>query len=63
MGVVSTVLGFSGFGFGFSAGIVIGYFLFIYVQPNDVKVETFFVLCSFMYMLHMISIGWCIVNS
>nr|CAB3454076.1 unnamed protein product [Digitaria exilis] len=38
MGVISTVLGFSGFGFGFSAGIVIGYFLFIYVQPNDVKV-------------------------
>jgi Ca2+-dependent lipid-binding protein len=37
MGVISTVLGFSGFGFGFSAGIVIGYFLFIYVQPNDVK--------------------------
>ncbi|XP_062193748.1 synaptotagmin-1-like [Phragmites australis] len=37
MGLVSTVLGFSGFGFGFSAGIVIGYFLFIYVQPTDVK--------------------------
>ncbi|RLN03282.1 synaptotagmin-1-like [Panicum miliaceum] len=37
MGVISTVLGCFGFGFGFSAGIVIGYFLFIYVQPNDVK--------------------------
>jgi hypothetical protein len=45
MGIVSTVLGFSGFGFGFSAGIVIGYFIFIYVQPTDVKVEIFF--CSF----------------
>jgi hypothetical protein len=45
MGIVSTVLGFSGFGFGFSAGIVIGYFIFIYVQPTDVKVGIFF--CSF----------------
>ena len=41
MGVVSTVLGFSGFGFGFSAGIVIGYYFFIYFQPTDVKVEYF----------------------
>jgi hypothetical protein len=45
MGIVSTVLGFSGFGFGFSAGIVIGYFIFIYVQPTEVKVGIFF--CSF----------------
>ncbi|ONM61284.1 Synaptotagmin-2 [Zea mays] len=37
MGVISTVLGFFGFGFGLSAGIVIGYFFFIYVQPTDVK--------------------------
>ncbi|BAT09180.1 Os09g0538800, partial [Oryza sativa Japonica Group] len=37
MGVISTVLGFSGFGFGFSAGIVIGYYFFIYFQPTDVK--------------------------
>ena len=48
MGVISTVLGFSGFGFGFSAGIVIGYFLFIYVQPNDVKVQTFLFVLSFL---------------
>jgi len=37
MGVVSTVLGFSGFGFGFTAGVVIGYYFFIYFQPTDVK--------------------------
>jgi len=48
MGIISTVLGFSGFGFGFSAGIVIGYFLFIYVQPNDVKVQTFLFVLSFL---------------
>ncbi|KAL6522079.1 hypothetical protein OROMI_031956 [Orobanche minor] len=37
MGVISTILGIFGFGMGFSAGLVIGYFLFIYSQPNDVK--------------------------
>ncbi|KAG1359431.1 Synaptotagmin-2 [Cocos nucifera] len=37
MGFVSTVLGFCGFGAGFLAGIVIGYYLFIYFQPTDVK--------------------------
>lgn len=41
MGVISIVFGFSGFGFEFAAGIVIGYFLFVNVQPNDVKVGTF----------------------
>lgn len=38
MGIVSTVLGFSGFGVGVSAGLVIGYYLFIFFQPTDVKV-------------------------
>uniref|UniRef100_A0A0E0JQB9 Synaptotagmin n=2 Tax=Oryza punctata TaxID=4537 RepID=A0A0E0JQB9_ORYPU len=33
----SMLIDFSGFCFGFSAGIVIGYFLFIYFQPTDVK--------------------------
>jgi len=51
MGVISTVLGFSGFGFGFSAGIVIGYFLFIYVQPTDVKVGTFLLLFCLSYCI------------
>ncbi|URE20354.1 Plant synaptotagmin [Musa troglodytarum] len=37
MGFGSTVLGLCGFGVGLSAGIVIGYFLFIYFQPSDVK--------------------------
>jgi hypothetical protein len=38
MGFISTILGFCGFGVGISAGLAIGYFLFIYFQPNDVKV-------------------------
>ncbi|KAJ4842695.1 Synaptotagmin-2 [Turnera subulata] len=37
MGFFSTIFGFFGFGVGISVGLVIGYFLFIYVQPSDVK--------------------------
>ncbi|XP_019260744.1 PREDICTED: synaptotagmin-1-like [Nicotiana attenuata] len=37
MGFVSTILGFCGFGVGISLGLVIGYYLFIYFQPCDVK--------------------------
>jgi hypothetical protein len=38
MGIVSTILGLIGFGWGISLGLVVGYFLFIYMQPTDVKV-------------------------
>ncbi|XP_020096310.1 synaptotagmin-2-like [Ananas comosus] len=37
MGFFSTLLGFFGFGIGVSLGIVVGYYLFIYFQPTDVK--------------------------
>lgn len=37
MGIVSTILGFCGFGMGISIGLLIGYYLFIYFQPTDVK--------------------------
>ncbi|KAL6982666.1 Synaptotagmin-2 [Sarracenia purpurea var. burkii] len=37
MGFVSTIMGFCGFGVGISIGLVIGYYLFIYFQPTDVK--------------------------
>ncbi|GMP64284.1 hypothetical protein CsSME_00025632 [Camellia sinensis var. sinensis] len=37
MGFFSTILGFTGFGVGVSAGLVIGYYFFIYFQPSDVK--------------------------
>uniref|UniRef100_A0A7N0UMD5 Uncharacterized protein n=1 Tax=Kalanchoe fedtschenkoi TaxID=63787 RepID=A0A7N0UMD5_KALFE len=37
MSFFSGVLGFFGFGIGISIGLVIGYFLFIYTQPTDVK--------------------------
>ncbi|KAI3960594.1 hypothetical protein MKX01_003768 [Papaver californicum] len=36
----STILGLCGFGIGISIGVVIGYFLFIYFQPTDVKDPT-----------------------
>lgn len=34
---MSAVMGFFGFGVGISIGLVIGYYLFIYFQPSDVK--------------------------
>ncbi|XP_068639958.1 synaptotagmin-1-like [Aristolochia californica] len=37
MGFLSFLLGLCGFGVGTSAGLVIGYYLFIYFQPTDVK--------------------------
>ncbi|WOL18882.1 synaptotagmin-2 [Canna indica] len=37
MGFVNVVSGFAGFGVGLFAGIVIGYCLFIYFRPSDVK--------------------------
>ncbi|KAI3930783.1 hypothetical protein MKX01_037229 [Papaver californicum] len=37
MGILSSILGFFGFGFGMAFGLVIGYYLFIYFQPYDVK--------------------------
>lgn len=37
MGLVSTIMGFFGFGVGISIGLVIGYYLFIYFLPSDVK--------------------------
>ncbi|KAK7860943.1 synaptotagmin-1 [Quercus suber] len=37
MGFFSTILGFCGFGFGISIGLVAGYFLFIYFQPINVE--------------------------
>jgi len=40
MGFFGTIFGFFGFGIGISIGFVIGYFLFIYVQPTDVKVRS-----------------------
>lgn len=41
MGFFSTILGFCGFGVGISLGLVIGYVLFVYLLPNDVKVRFF----------------------
>ncbi|KAK3007319.1 hypothetical protein RJ639_016735 [Escallonia herrerae] len=37
MGILSTIMGFLGFGVGIGIGLVIGYYLFIYYQPTDVK--------------------------
>ncbi|URD76195.1 Plant synaptotagmin [Musa troglodytarum] len=37
VGLVSTALGFFGFGAGLTAGVVVGYYIFIHFQPSDVK--------------------------
>ncbi|XVF73931.1 hypothetical protein PTKIN_Ptkin13bG0020400 [Pterospermum kingtungense] len=37
MGLFSSILGFFGFGIGTSFGLVIGYYMFIYFLPTDVK--------------------------
>ncbi|XP_074279089.1 synaptotagmin-1-like [Silene latifolia] len=37
MGIVSTIMGFCGFGFGTSFGLVLGYYFFFYFQSSDVK--------------------------
>lgn len=37
MGIISAIMGFFGFGIGITIGLVIGYFLFIYTLPSDVK--------------------------
>ncbi|RWR96646.1 synaptotagmin-3 [Cinnamomum micranthum f. kanehirae] len=37
MGFLSVLLGILGFGFGLPLGLLVGYFLFIYVEPTDVK--------------------------
>ena len=42
MGILSAILGFVGFGVGTSTGLVIGYYIFIYFLPTNVKVGSFF---------------------
>ncbi|GAU12262.1 hypothetical protein TSUD_02290 [Trifolium subterraneum] len=39
MGILSTITGFLGLGIGTSLGLVIGYYLFIYFQSTDVKLD------------------------
>jgi hypothetical protein len=50
MGFLSTILGLWGFGVGISIGLVIGYYMFIYFQPTDVKVSVS--LPFFLFILH-----------
>lgn len=50
MGFFSTILGFCGFGFGISIGLVAGYFLFIYFQPIDVEVPLYLSVSFWMFL-------------
>ncbi|KAG5047807.1 hypothetical protein JHK85_008910 [Glycine max] len=49
MDFFSTIFGHFGFGFGISMGLVIGYFLFIYVQSTEVKVDWLNKLIEYMW--------------
>ena len=41
MGLLSSFLGILGFGIGICSGILVGFFLFIYREPNEVKVHKY----------------------
>lgn len=41
MGFLSPIFGFFGFSAGVSIGVFLGYYLFIFFQPTDVKVPPF----------------------
>lgn len=56
MEFVSTLLGLLGFGFGISAGILLGYFLFIYFQSSEeMKVNSRIVTVIFLNYLDFLS--------
>lgn len=38
---LGSLLGILGFGVGISIGVIVGYFLFIYYEPRDVKVNCY----------------------
>jgi hypothetical protein len=38
MGFLGSLLGIIGFGIGIPVGLLLGFFLFIYVEPGDVEV-------------------------
>lgn len=63
MGIVSTILGFCGFGVGISIGLLIGYYLFIYFQPTDVKVSFFFLSVIFSSPSHTYFVFDCNLGS
>ena len=39
--IISVIFGFVGFGFGFTIGLVAGYYFFFFSEPLDVKVYSF----------------------
>lgn len=61
MGIISTIMGVFGFGIGVTIGLVIGYFLFVYYQPTDVKVcfsfSTLLMFSVFWLWSHLVSWG------
>jgi len=46
MGFVSTFLGIVGFAIGLPIGLILGFFLFVYSKPKEIKVCPFPVLVN-----------------
>lgn len=63
MGIISTVLGFFGFGFGTFLGLLIGYFLFIYTQSSDVQVSHHFLFNCYLHFVWMFVGSYTFVES
>lgn len=48
--IFSVIFGFVGFGLGITIGLTVGYYLFIYFQPTDVKVIFCFEFFEFLLL-------------
>ncbi|RRT72194.1 hypothetical protein B296_00010326 [Ensete ventricosum] len=58
MGFFNSVFGFFGFGIGIAVGLVIGYYLFIYFQPTDVKCKEPLFLETKLALILFLKIDW-----
>ncbi|RZR88176.1 hypothetical protein BHM03_00015713 [Ensete ventricosum] len=58
MGFFNSVFGFFGFGIGIAVGLVIGYYLFIYFQPTDVKCTEPLFLETKLALILFLKIDW-----
>lgn len=61
MGFLGLLKGACGFGMGASAGAMIGYFFFIFFQPNDVKVCKLCTILSKFWLLFKIQLSGCLL--
>lgn len=51
MGFLSSLLGVLGFGVGICGGLLLGFFLFIYREPNKVQVQFYYIIVIYLFIL------------